>query len=233
MTARVSAFAAELREAAAPLWGAVHAHPFVRGIGDGTLSRDSFAFYLRQDYLYLIEFARVLAAAAAKSHDLETMARFSALLHATLTEEMALHRRTCASYGIGEAELARTEPSFVTAAYASMLVRTGAEGDLGDIVAALLPCAAGYVEIALALRARGIPSVPAYRDWIETYVSEPMQETAAWLARLAGELPASAPGGARERRRRLYDASARFELLFFDAAWTMSMGPEPAQEERP
>jgi thiaminase/transcriptional activator TenA len=224
-------FAPELREAATSIWSAVHAHPFVRGIGDGTLTRDRYAFYLRQDYLHLIDFARVLAAASAKSPDLETMTRFSALAHWTLTEEMALHRRTCASFGIGEAELARTEPSAVTAAYASMLARTASEGDLGDIVAALLPCAAGYVEIALALRERGMPGAPAYRDWIETYTSQPMRETAAWLVRLADEHSAGAAGGARERRHGLYRMSARFELSFFDAAWKMSMGPEPMPPE--
>ena len=59
---RVS-FSAELREAAAPVWKAQLEHPFVRGIGDGTLPEDRFRFYVRQDYLFLIDYGRLLALA--------------------------------------------------------------------------------------------------------------------------------------------------------------------------
>jgi len=39
----------------------------VRGIGDGTLGLERFKFWLRQDYVFLIEYARLLALAAARS----------------------------------------------------------------------------------------------------------------------------------------------------------------------
>ena len=55
------------REDTAALWSAVLDHPFVRGIGAGDLTRDRFEFYLKQDYIYLIEFGRVLALASAKA----------------------------------------------------------------------------------------------------------------------------------------------------------------------
>lgn len=48
-------FSEQLREAAAGLWDAQHEHPFVRGIVDGTLAADRFRFYVRRDYLFLIE----------------------------------------------------------------------------------------------------------------------------------------------------------------------------------
>ena len=62
-----------LRQKAAGIWEAQHQHPFVRGIGDGTLSLERFKFWLRQDYVFLIEYARLLALAAARSPELETM----------------------------------------------------------------------------------------------------------------------------------------------------------------
>ncbi|HEY5190642.1 MAG TPA: hypothetical protein VII77_01550, partial [Candidatus Deferrimicrobium sp.] len=56
-------FYRELREKTDPLWETIFHHPFVKGIGDGTLSRDRFEFYLKQDYVYLIDFSRVFALA--------------------------------------------------------------------------------------------------------------------------------------------------------------------------
>ena len=60
-------FAAELRAASADVWDAQHAHPFVRGIGDGTLAEDRFRWYVRQDYRFLIDYGRLLALGAARA----------------------------------------------------------------------------------------------------------------------------------------------------------------------
>jgi hypothetical protein len=38
-------FADHLRRLAEPIWAAQHAHPFVRGIGDGTLDLERFVLW--------------------------------------------------------------------------------------------------------------------------------------------------------------------------------------------
>ncbi|MDP9266194.1 MAG: thiaminase II, partial [Chloroflexota bacterium] len=81
-------------------WRANLRHPFVRGIGDGTLPKRRFLHYLAQDYVFLTDYARVLALAAARASRVADMTSFAGLLHATLNVEMALHRRLCAREGI-------------------------------------------------------------------------------------------------------------------------------------
>ncbi|NKN80684.1 thiaminase II, partial [Weissella cibaria] len=49
-----------------PIYEATLAHPFIRGLTDGTLPRDTFLFYLKQDTLYLSDFTRALALAGAR-----------------------------------------------------------------------------------------------------------------------------------------------------------------------
>ncbi|MDM7914844.1 MAG: hypothetical protein QUU85_06180, partial [Candidatus Eisenbacteria bacterium] len=56
----------ELRRDNDSVWGAIHSHPFVTGIGSGTLDVDRFRFFLSQDYPYLKEFCRVLALAVSR-----------------------------------------------------------------------------------------------------------------------------------------------------------------------
>lgn len=72
----MSGLSADLRAATGVIWDAQHRHPFVRGLGDGTLDLERFRFWIRQDYLFLIEYARVLALAAARASDLETQSTF-------------------------------------------------------------------------------------------------------------------------------------------------------------
>ena len=133
-------------------------HPFVTGIGDGTLDMERFKHFIRQDYLYLIEFGRVLALASAKAPSLEAMGRFADLLNETLNTEMSLHRGYCARFGITEAELEATQPAPTMQAYTDFLVRTAYDGSFGELACALLPCMWGYCEIGLTLAERGKPT---------------------------------------------------------------------------
>lgn len=219
---------AVFRERSAGLWSAIHRHPFVRGIGAGDISEERFKRYLEQDYVYLVEFSRVLAIASAKSESLSDMGRFAGLLGATLDLEMDLHRRTCADFGIGAADLEKVEPLLVTTAYSSFLLRTCYESGPADIFAALLPCEMGYFEIADRLRGEGLPDHRHCRDWIETYSSAEFRGFAEWVAAGLDDRLGGAPPGDIERRYRLYCTSARFELLFFEMGWSGDPWPGTA-----
>lgn len=218
-------FARQLRAQTDPLWTAIHGHPFVRAIGDGSMPRETFVFYLAQDYVYLDGFARLLALATTKARGLDDMRRFATLTRLTLEEEMDLHRRTCAEFGLDEVALASVEPGMITSAYTGFLLRTGYEGTVEDILAVLLPCAAGYVEIAQGLRAKGMPDAPHLRDWIDTYTGSEMVELVAWLTERVDMVARNAAPATRLRWLDLYRTSARYELLFFDMAWRREAWP--------
>ncbi|MBD3163283.1 MAG: thiaminase II [Candidatus Eisenbacteria bacterium] len=226
----VDSFVEQIRRETDLVWEAILAHPFVRGIGDGSIAPERFVFYLRQDYLYLIDFSRVLALGCAKGESLDEMRRFSSLLETTLTSEMDLHRRTCRDLGIVPETLEEEEPAVATIAYTNQLVRVAYEGGFGDIVAAILPCAAGYVEIAARLRAGATPEPAFCREWIQTYSSPEMKDLAGWLGTTLDARAEKAGPDRRERWFRLYEASARLELLFFDAAWRGPAVPDRSME---
>lgn len=59
-----------LKAAAVADWQRYVGHDFVRQIGAGTLPQAAFRTYLVQDYLFLIQFARVYALATYKSRTL-------------------------------------------------------------------------------------------------------------------------------------------------------------------
>lgn len=210
---------AELRAAADPIWRAQHSHPFVRGIADGTLALDRFSLYVRQDYLFLIDYARLLALGAARAPDLDTMTRFAELARGILVTEMGLHRSFAAEFAITEDELEAERPAPTTQGYTDFLVRTAAQGDFGELAAALLPCMWGYAEIAQALAARGRPPDERYARWVDMYASPEFGELAGWCRALVDRVGAGLTGCARARLERAFLTSSRYELAFWDMAW--------------
>lgn len=212
-------FAARLWAGAADAHAAVLAHPFVRGLGDGTLPPERYREYLRQDYVFLLDYARVLALSVAAADDPADMEHLAGLLHATLHVEMDLHRRTCAAQGISAAELESTPAAPFTFAYTRHLLAVARAGQLAEIAAALLPCQWGYAEIGRALAARGVPPVPAYAEWVEAYASPGYRETARRVWDLCDRLGAGLGPRARARAERAFAASFRCEHLFWDGCW--------------
>lgn len=217
-------FSAHLRQIADPLWEAQHAHPFVRGIGDGTLDPQRFAFWLRQDYLYLIDYARAFAYGVVRAPDLATMTRFSDLLHETLATEMDLHRSYVAEFGVTVADLEQEQKSSITRAYTDFLLRTAATGDFSELLGALLPCMWGYSEVGQRLAARGMPADERFARWIRTYADPEFANLAAWCREETDRVCHELPHDALMRVASAFVTSSRYELDFWEMGWQGEQG---------
>jgi thiaminase/transcriptional activator TenA len=218
-------FTERLRQKAAGIWEAQHQHPFVRGICDGTLSLERFKFWLRQDYVFLIEYARLLALAAARSPDLETMNRFATLLKETAETEMNLHRAYAAEFGISCEELEQELPAPTTRGYSDFLLRIAATGDFAELAATLLPCMWAFSEIGQRLAAQPAPSDKRYAKWIEIYSSREFAELAQWCRDLLDSLAAGLPERDLRKLEAAFLTSSRYEWQFWEMAWKMEGWP--------
>ncbi len=214
-----------LRALAEPIWRAQHEHPFVRGIGDGTLDLERFTHWIRQDYRFLIEYCRLFGLAAARAPDLDTLGRFADLLQATARTEMDLHRAYAREFGISEAELEREPMAPTTRAYTDFLLRVAATGDFAELAAALLPCMWSFAEIGQALQARGRPAEPRYARWIAMYADPQFVALAEWCRALVDRLAESAGEATRRRIEEAFLTSSRYEYLFWEMAWRRETWP--------
>jgi thiaminase/transcriptional activator TenA len=179
-----------------------------------------------QDYVFLVDYSRVLALAAAKAGDLETMGRFAGLLHETLNTEMDLHRGFAAKFGISPGELESTQAAPGTRAYTQHLLATAYSGDLADIAAAILPCMWDYSDIGQNLAAQGVPSPqPLYDEWIQMYAAPEFAALADWLRGLLDRLGSGAAPDRQVRLSRLFADSCRYEYLFWDMAYRQETWP--------
>ena len=213
-------FTDELRQFAAPIWEADLRHPFVRSIADGTLPKEKFKFYLIQDYLFLLDYSRVFAYGVIKAHDEATMALFSQLLNETLNTEMDLHRGYCEKFGISPAEMESAPVAPTTHAYTRHILHVAQIGALADVIAGVLPCQWGYAEIGTSLSEQGGSPEPLYQEWIDMYASAEFLALGEWLRNLLNDITVESSSDEKERLRRHFLMSSRYEYLFWEMAWT-------------
>jgi len=218
-------FSQRLYENVKPIWRKNHQHPFVQGIGDGTLAEDKFRFFMIQDYLYLIEYAKLFALGAVKATDVKMMGEFAKLLDSTLNTEMELHRQYAKEFNISEQELENAEPAPTTLAYSHYMLHVGNNGGLAELVASLLPCMWSYAEIGKTL-----DEVPGARDgkygeWIKMYANEEFHQLNDWTINLMDKLAEGKPEHELKHIEEIFLNTTRFEYMFWDMSYNKEMWP--------
>lgn len=199
----------QLWQANADLARACLDHPFVRGVGDGSLSRSCFAGYVGQDAFYLQAFARAYVIAAAKAPDWTGFRELHELAGGAL-QELELHHGIATAWGL---DLAAVTPGAATRRYTDFLLATAWGSETGITVAAMTPCMRLYAWLGQQLACR--PWEPhAYSDWVLTYGSTDFEQLAVRLERLLDRYAPDTTAVADA-----YRYAMQCERDFFQAAW--------------
>ncbi|MEX0604032.1 MAG: thiaminase II [Marinobacter sp.] len=206
-------------------WQAYIEHSFVRQLGDGSLAPEAFQHYLKQDYLFLIQFARAFALAAYKSPTLADLRQAKEGLQAIVDVELDLHVSYCKEWGISEQELAQLPEARATLAYTRYVLDTGNRGDLLDLHVALSPCMAGYGEIANWLNSRAGTlrgEQNPYDAWIVMYESDEFQHAMQAEIRWLDERLADVSATRFEQLSRIFSDATRLEIDFWQMGLSLS-----------
>ena len=221
-------FSAQIRQAVEPIWAASMEHPFVKGIGDGTLPLENFRFYIQQDSYYLTRFAKILALGAAKAPDIATTNQFADFAKHTYSAEIGLHEQFSKRLGITAEEKELFKPAPTTYAYTSHLYRAGHAGHLGDVIAAVLPCYWIYAEIGDAF-IDAAPEEPIYQEWIATYGGKDFQDRVDEQIEHLDKIAAAVSEADRERMKEHFIISSQYEYAFWEMAYRMETWPVPLE----
>ncbi|GAB4462761.1 MAG: hypothetical protein OHK0037_14200 [Elainellaceae cyanobacterium] len=184
-------------------------HPFVQGIGDGSLDKAKFSGYVGQDAFFLEAFARAYSIAAAKAPDWQGFQVFHELAGGVL-HELTLHEGYAAQWGV---DLRSVQPGAATRRYTDFLLATAWSQTVGVTAVAMLPCMKLYAFLGQELAKSGIPT-HAYTDWIRTYSSAEFEPLTVQLADLSEQYAALSP-----LVQSTYRYAMQCELDFFQAAW--------------
>src|SRR6266853_4978378 len=107
----MSRFSEEAWQRTEALRAAIHRLPFNTELTAGTLAPERFRFYILQDAIYLGQYARVLALAAAKAPDIATLQAFANSALSAVAVEQALHGRYLREFGVDPASVMAAEPT--------------------------------------------------------------------------------------------------------------------------
>jgi thiaminase/transcriptional activator TenA len=211
----MSRFSEEAWAHTAALRATIHRLPFNTELAAGSLAPERFRFYILQDAIYLGEYARVLAIAAAKAPDAATVQVFAGDAVQAIAVEQALHGRYLAEFGVTPEAAAAAEPAPDCLAYTSFLLATAHQQPWPVLVAALLPCFWIYWDVASAI-VRGAARDNRYQAGIDTYADPRFGDAVKTVIDIADR---AASPEVRNAMLAAFARSAQYEYSFWDGAY--------------
>jgi thiaminase/transcriptional activator TenA len=208
-------FTGELWRSIEPIYAAILRHPFLAGLTDGSLPRESFKFYAIQDALYLREFARALSLAAARAPQDDWIIMFNEHAAGALKVERSLHESFFRDFGLTPEAVASTPLAPTNLAYTSYLLAVAYGAPFHENMAALLPCYWIYWEVGKELERRGSPD-PLFTRWIGTYASEEFGSVVRAVLSAADRVAQGLRPPEREAMRAHFVTTSRYEWMFWD-----------------
>ncbi|HXH14701.1 MAG TPA: TenA family protein [Sphingomonas sp.] len=217
-------FCAAIWEEVAPIRRAILAQPFLRELADGSLPAASFQHYIVQDSLYLAEYARVLAIAAARAPSKAGRLEFSHGAKVAVEVEDALHQSFFARFGVTPDMVATSEPSPVCLGYTSYLASLAATRSYEELVAGILPCFSVYWEVGRAIKPIAMSPNP-YDAWIDTYADPGFGAATDRVRILVDEAARGASPAIRLAMAKAFRTATRYEWMFWDSAYNQAGWP--------
>ena len=208
-----------------PTFERILVHPFITGLADGSLPKDTFAGYLIQDHFYLEEYGRCWALLGARSDSIEDLVTLTGKIGGSLAHEQESQRELLEAMGYRQEEmLAEAEASPTCVGFGSFIKNACATRSWHDGFVSVLECPWAYWELGKVLNRRG-SSNPVYQKWIESYLAEDFEEACERLLaiweRAAGDLGPLALKSATSHAR----TAIRWDWMFWDAAYRCERWP--------
>ena len=204
------------------IWEECNHHPFIQELDKGTLPIEKFRFYMIQDHLYLMQYAKLFALGLVKSKKEEDIRSFASLISSTIDTENAVHRDYLKRLGITREMIDSAKMGLLNESYTNYMLSIGFKDGLAEIAAAVLSCSWSYKFIGDYVK-----SVPSsgenqyFAHWIDEYTSEEYNKSNDDIINFINK---AAENYSEEQLKYLDEIMincSRYELMFWDMAYKM------------
>lgn len=199
-------------------------HPFVLGIQNGTLDKNKFKYYIKQDYLYLKDYAKTFAIGVAKSKSISTANIFAKYI-AVMNGELDVHSGYLQKLKVTQDEIDTTKPSLDNLSYTSYMLRVAYEEGEAEILTAILSCAYSYEIIAKKIVKNNPYSIndTFYGDWIKSYASDEYSAGNIILLETLNSITKNYSKTQIEYLVDIFVICSRYELAFWNMSWDSNL----------
>lgn len=206
------------------LWDKYNEHPFVKSLADGTLPLEKFQFFMIQDHLYLMQYAKVFALGVLKAKNESDMRLFSSLIAATLDTENALHQDYLRRLNISQEMIAQAKPSIVTDSYTNYMIAIAEKEGLGELMAAVLSCSWSYKLIGDFMeKFPGATEQEFYGEWVNMYISDGYRSSNQLMIDMVDRLTEGYTEQQIQNLEHIVYVCSQYEYMFWDMAWNQKM----------
>ena len=198
----------------APLWDRMLSHPFLLQTRDGTIPHETFASWMRQDYLFVeaaIPFLAALIPKGPASHWEPMTQAIGALIR-----ELRLFEERADAVGV---EIRGTQPSFTTHAYIQFLLATAQNASYEEAYTVLYAAERAYHDSWRMVR-DGLDRSSPWWPFVENWAGPEFAEYVAYLEVELDKLAAEAGPDRLHRMVEAFETTVRYEVAFWEMAMT-------------
>ena len=200
-----------------PIYNKILESPFIKELMDGTLAKEKFVFYIKQDAVYLAEYGKVLAGIASKLKKPEQIQAFLYFANDTMSVENALHE----TFFEPEEKGSLIEASPGCLFYTSYLHKQLANASIEVSLAAVLPCFWIYKEVGDYILANQVKAANPYQAWINTYGGEEYNSAVEKAISICDEIAFSCTENQRQAMTEAFIICSKMEWMFWDSAYKL------------
>lgn len=202
---------------AVPIWQKCIETDFVQNMGNGTLEKDWFKYYIIQDSIYLRNYARVLAMGIVNASDIQQVKIFSSLLSFVNSSEGDTRIKYLKEFGLTEEKADKYAEHPNNKAYTDFMMDCAKTSDAASILFSALPCMFSYYWIFTELVKQYPESLKGYfAPFINDYINDGYAEICREWADFADNLCKNITENQKENLCKIFIQSSIHELNFFN-----------------
>lgn len=217
-------FVEQLHEDAKPIWQKSFNHPFIQELVAGTLPKEIYRFYLKQDRYYLEQFGKFHLEIAKHVDDPKAIKVLKEGALGLEDGEIDIRESMFNQLHITDDEIQNTPIAPTAYNYVTHMHYELMSGSVGRAIAALLPCYWLYNEIGKNLVDRHSP-VKIYQQFLDSYASDEFTDGTTNMINLLEQYSQKASQTELDLMERAFLKSSTYELEFWQMAYTLEHWP--------
>lgn len=212
-------FAAEQLARLEPLWKRMLEHRFLRETRDGTIPFETFATWMRQDYLFVEAAIPFIAALIPKAPPEHWEAHANVITG--LQKELKLFEERAAAVGV---DLRGAPPSFTCHAYIQFLLATAYRASYPEAYTVLYTAEKAYHDSWSVVK-NGIDPASPWVPFVENWAGDPFAQYVSYLEGELDRLADAAGADERVRMAEYFELTTKYEIAFWEMAVTGESWP--------